>query len=191
MDPLRHVKFFATVKHAGQLYKGLPYTHHLAAVEGVLRRFQVTDPDMLTAAWLHDAVEDTETSLKEVREMFGDTVGNLVGAVTDEPGPNRKVRHALTYPKIRTVAGAVQLKLADRIANVEAGGNLVRMYREEHEDFKRALYTAGQYEKMWEYLDLALQEKTLVKTPSGVDVIYCRSCGGACDSRGQCFCPPQ
>ncbi len=51
MDPLRHVKFFATIKHAGQTYSsGLPYTHHLAAVEAVLRRFNVTDENMLAAS---------------------------------------------------------------------------------------------------------------------------------------------
>ena len=53
------------------------------------------------ASWLHDVVEDTETKLKEVEEMFGPEVARLVSAVTNEDGPNRKVRHALTYPKIR------------------------------------------------------------------------------------------
>lgn len=154
MDPLRHVKFFATVKHAGQTYSsGLPYTHHLAAVEQVLRRFNITDEDMLTASWLHDVVEDTETKLKEIEEMFGPEVARLVHAVTNEDGPNRKTRHALTYPKIRENGEkAIRLKLADRIANVEAGGNLVGMYRKEYEDFKRALYTPNQAEDMWKHL---------------------------------------
>lgn len=158
MDPLRHVKFFAAVKHAGQTYAGLPYTHHLAAVEQVLRRFNITDENMLTASWLHDVVEDTEVKLKEVEEMFGPEVARLVHAVTNEDGPNRKVRHALTYPKIREAGEkAIQLKLADRIANVEAGGNLVGMYRKEHEDFKRALYTSGQADTMWEHLNALMK----------------------------------
>jgi len=154
MDPLRHVKFFAAVKHAGQTYgSGLPYTHHLAAVEQVLRRFGVVDENILTASWLHDVVEDTPTKLKEVEEMFGPEVARLVHAVTNEDGPNRKTRHALTYPKIREAGDkAIQLKLADRIANVESGGNLVGMYRKEFEDFKRALYTTGQAEDMWQCL---------------------------------------
>ncbi len=161
MDPLRHVKFFASVKHSGQTYgSGLPYTHHLAAVEQVLRRFNVTDEAMLTASWLHDVVEDTETKLKEIEEMFGPEVARLVHAVTNEEGANRKIRHALTYPKIRE-AGlyAVKLKLADRIANVEAGGNLVGMYRKEHEDFKRALFTPGENEEMWKHLESLMASK--------------------------------
>ena len=159
MDPLRHVKFFAAVKHAGQAYgSGLPYTHHLAAVEQVLRRFNIADENLLIAAWLHDVVEDTETKLKEVEEMFGPEVARLVHAVTNEDGPNRKTRHALTYPKIREAGeNAIRLKLADRIANVESGGNLVGMYKKEHEDFKRALYTANQAEDMWEHLNALLK----------------------------------
>src|SRR5688572_14460291 len=155
---LKFAKFYAATKHAAQSYSGLPYTHHLAAVEAVLRRYGVDDENMLVAAWLHDVVEDVKgVKLKEIREFFGDAVGNLVGAVTNEPGENRKIRAALTYPKIRNMAGAVQLKLADRIANVEQGGTLVDMYAKEYEDFKRALYTPGQYEGMWARLDLLLK----------------------------------
>lgn len=160
LDPLRWAKFFATAKHAGQTYAGLPYTHHLSAVEQVLRRFlkpTLVGLDrieaLFQAAWLHDVVEDTDTKLKEIYEMFGDDVAVLVGAVTNEKGENRKVRAALTYPKIRSIPGAVCLKLADRIANVEQGGQLVQMYAKEYDDFKRNLYSAGEYEGMWSHLD--------------------------------------
>lgn len=145
-DPLAQAKTFATYHHVsrkGQLYGPLPYTHHLAAVEGVVRRF-VSDPSylhtLLVASWLHDVVEDTDASIRDVEEQFGDQVAELVAAVTSEPGPNRKTRNALTYPKIREAGAiAVMLKLADRIANVEHGGGAVEMYRREHEDFKHGL----------------------------------------------------
>lgn len=158
---LKFARYYASVKHAGQTYSGdLPYTHHLAAVEAVLRRFGgpgVDDGEMLAAAWLHDVVEDTGTKLKQIEELFGAEVARLVGAVTNEPGENRKVRHALTYPKIREAGPkAVVLKLADRIANVEAGGSMVKMYRKEYESFKRNLYTIGQSSAMWLHLDLIL-----------------------------------
>lgn len=161
MDPLRFAKFFAAVKHGDQKYAGgLPYTHHLQAVEGVLRRFGTASwvpdsEDLFVAAWLHDVVEDTNTKLKEIEEMFGPIVAKLVNAVTNEPGANRKIRHALTYPKVRAAGnGAVRLKLADRIANVEQGGAQLQMYQKEYEDFKRALYTAGDgNDDMWAHLD--------------------------------------
>lgn len=154
LDPLRWAKFFASVKHQNQLYAtGLPYTHHLEAVEGVLRKFLIVGDILLQAAWLHDVVEDTNTKVKEIAEMFGEEVAVLVAAVTNEPGENRKVRAALTYPKIRNTKSAVCLKLADRIANVEHGGKLVDMYKREYEDFRRALYTKDEYENMWNHLD--------------------------------------
>jgi (p)ppGpp synthase/HD superfamily hydrolase len=167
IDALKVARFFATVKHAGQLYSGVPYTHHLAAVEATLRRFgpsvhygavvsefDAADEVLLVAAWLHDAVEDTGTKVKEIAEMFGEDVAKLVAAVTDEPGDNRKIRKALTYPKIRAAGRlAVRLKLADRIANIEAGGTLSDMYRKEQEDFRRALHTPGENEDMWKHLD--------------------------------------
>jgi (p)ppGpp synthase/HD superfamily hydrolase len=165
LDPLRHVKFFAAVKHGDQKYAGgLPYTHHLAAVEAVLRRFPPFNffehgSHVLEAAWLHDVVEATDTKLKQIVEMFGEDVANLVRAVTNEPGENRKVRAALTYPKIRAAGPeAVALKLADRIANVEQGGSLVDMYRKEYEAFRRALRTEGQCMEMWNYLDNLMKE---------------------------------
>ena len=160
MDPLRHVKFFAAVKHGNQTYSnGLPYTHHLAAVEQVLRRFGVEEHAMLEAAWLHDVVEDTTTKLKDVAEMFGERVAALVGSVTNEPGPNRKMRGLATYPKTLAQEGGVCLKLADRIANVEAGGKLVDMYRKEYDGFRRALYTPGICEEMWAHLDELMKEE--------------------------------
>lgn len=155
-DPLRWAKYFAAIKHGKNTYStGLPYTHHLAAVEQVLRRFGYHDPqdlDLLEAAWLHDVVEDTGTKIREVREMFGWRVGDLVEAVTDGPGENRAAKHAATYPKIRQCPEATALKLADRIANVEQGAK-TQMYLDEHEDFKRGLYVEGEYLPMWGHLD--------------------------------------
>lgn len=156
LDPLRWHKFYATVKHGDQKYGFLPYTTHLAAVENVLRRFDVADLILLGAAWLHDVCEDTGTKVKEIEELFGEETALIVGAVTNEKGENRKVRAALTYPKIRANKKAVTLKLADRLANVENGGSLVTMYRKEYEDFRRALYTKDENEEMWNCLDRLL-----------------------------------
>jgi (p)ppGpp synthase/HD superfamily hydrolase len=176
MDRLTHAKFYATQHHVvkhGQMYGVLPYTHHLADVERVLRRFgpansiymglghegdgydrSTLDEDMLVAAWLHDIVEDTEVKRRDVEELFGEQVSRLVEAVTSEEGANRKVRTALTYPKTRAAgAPGVRLKLADRIANVENGGASVGMYRKEYPDFRRGLHTPAQNDDMWSHLD--------------------------------------
>ena len=61
--------------------------------------------------------------------------------MTDEAGANRKERHRLTHLKIRGRSDAVRVKLADRIANMEASmeqrSHLRGMYRQEHAAFRR------------------------------------------------------
>ncbi len=157
MNLITQAQLFATQKHVldnRQLYGNvLPYTHHLAAVADVLERYGWTmDENLTVAAWLHDVIEDTRDKANEVRrrdidEIFNEDVGALVWAVTSEDGPNRKVRNALTYPKIYEAGlSAVKLKLADRIANVEysvvSGGRAGRMYKEEHAGFLRGIGVA-------------------------------------------------
>ena len=181
MDIVTHAKLFATQRHVldnHQLYGGvLPYTHHLEAVERVIRRFGVPflngkeDDNLIAAAWLHDVVEDTrgrpnEVRAREIEEIFGEDIAMLVGAVTSEDGTNRKIRNALTYPKIRAAGErATALKLADRIANVEYGGNSGKvggMYHKEYPDFRHALHAAAPanlylVNQMWHHLDLLLE----------------------------------
>lgn len=164
MDILTSAKSYATLHHVirkGQLYGVLPYTHHLAAVERVLRDFDELRPEMLVAAWLHDVVEDTDVKLRDVEENFGPEVARLVGAVTSEEAPSRKARVAMTYPKIRDAGpDAIRLKLADRIANVESGGSSGAMYAKEHRDFRHALRDPEDHLnwKMWVRLDGAIDE---------------------------------
>ncbi len=143
------------IERKKQMYGVLPYTHHLADVEEILRDFGETRQEMLIAAWLHDIVEDTDYKIRDVEENFGEEVARLVGAVTSEKGENRKIRNALTYPKIReTGEDAVRLKLADRIANVSTGGGSFSMYKKEYDSFRHALYSPGSSnEDMWQELD--------------------------------------
>lgn len=158
-DPVHAAEMIADVVFSdkGQTYGLDPYVKHLRDVYDVLLRFDVTDRNMLTAAFLHDILEDTEVSHQTLVDLFGIAVVDLVWAVTDEPGASRKARKEATYPKIRSEPGAVQLKLADRIANIENSlrtgeMRMFRMYRKEHLDFTKALRVIGEYDDMWDHL---------------------------------------
>ncbi|MGX1804470.1 HD domain-containing protein [Nocardia sp. NPDC055321] len=165
---------FAVAAHGGQLYGGLPYVMHLAAVRGVLRDFGIAG-DVGVAAWLHDVVEDTAVTVDEVRSGFGDGVAELVWAVTGV-GANRQARNADAYAKIGEWPEAVVLKLADRIANVEAGSrgsSLWEMYRREHPAFKAALSVpsglVGDREtvtRMWARLDEQFDRSRCPRAPT-------------------------
>ena len=147
MDAISAAKSFATLHHVirkGQLYGNLPHTHHLQRVEEVLLSFGERREHVRVAAWLHDIIEDTDVKYRDVEENFGVPVATLVQAVTSEDGLNRRVRNALTYPKIRKVGpDAVRLKLADRFANVTHGGGSATMYAMEYGEFRHGLYDPG------------------------------------------------
>lgn len=143
----------AVAVHRHQKYGNEPYTKHLKDVVAVLKSFAINDPYLLAAAWLHDAVEDTELTILSVQAEFGADVASLVYAVTTEPGKNRKERNAKTYPKIKAIKEAVYLKLADRIANVQASiesnPQKLKMYQKEFPDFQKALKQPGVADRMW------------------------------------------
>ena len=114
---------FAAHKHRDHRRKDpnhSPYVNHLIEVAELLWRVGgVRDPALLTAAVLHDAIEDTHTSPDEIRECFGQEVLDLVLEVTDDKSlpqaerKRRQVEHA-AHISLR----ARQLKLADKICNV-------------------------------------------------------------------------
>jgi (p)ppGpp synthase/HD superfamily hydrolase len=72
--------------HSGQVRNGsggMPYIEHPIQVAGLLDEHGYGD-EVLAAALLHDVVEDSETTLDELREKFGGGVAGLVGAMTDD-----------------------------------------------------------------------------------------------------------
>lgn len=184
MKPSNLIEFakkFASIAHAdhGDTYDGRSYDYHTQAVVDVLMRFDEFDKVTLAAGYLHDVVEDVGVSITTIEDLFGEKVATLVGALTDEPGANRKERKMKTYPKIRATPGAVKLKLADRIANIENGIKLsdkrfFLMYKKEHTEFEKALRGDDPQEKaMWDHLTtlfaLGTQKFTTPPTPELVN----------------------
>ena len=75
---------FAVRAHAGteRRGKGYPYiVHPLEAVEIVAT--MTSDQELLAAAALHDTVEDTDVTVEQIREEFGDRVAELVVSESD------------------------------------------------------------------------------------------------------------
>lgn len=111
---------FAIAAHGGQLYGDRPYADHLAAVVQILRDHGYDDQSTwLAAGWLHDVIEDTPVILGDLENRFGGLVCAIVWACTGE-GKTRAERNASIYAKLRTAPVAVPVKVADRIANIEA-----------------------------------------------------------------------
>merc|ERR1712110_698505 len=79
---------FAAIKHKHQRRKNksaVPYINHPIGVAKILTsEVKVTDPIVLQAALLHDTVEDTDTTIEEIGDVFGDKVQSIVAEVTDD-----------------------------------------------------------------------------------------------------------
>jgi guanosine-3',5'-bis(diphosphate) 3'-pyrophosphohydrolase len=141
----------AVAAHGDQKYGNQPYSYHLAAVVRVLEDFGFSE-EHLAAGWLHDVAEDTSVVMEQIRAAFGDRIGDMVWAVTGEGYGDRNSHSTSIYDKIQVCTDAAAIKLADRIANVEAskaGDKHSIRYGREHERFASAIQPhVGQ--EMWE-----------------------------------------
>lgn len=176
MNKYDFAKSLADIAHFKQRYGTNPYTYHLNQVEMILNRFGFSSDEVLKiSAWLHDIIEDTEFSYEQIKHGFGAEIADVVYAVTNEMGRNRKERYAKTYPKIQANKRALILKLADRIANIEqakgTNSRYVDMYRKEWGDFYGHLFDPNGMDprvaKMWTYLESLFDEENDEQNYSG------------------------
>jgi len=152
---------YATKIHGDQRYGEHPYTYHLRAVVAVLKKFGYVDDNLISAAWLHDSLEDTDTTYDELVSRFGNEIADLVSCVTDGPGRNRKERKAHSYKKMKDDRRSIAIKLADRIANVgeslQNNPKLFKMYVKERETFERNLLDPNiffnEFSRLWLHLN--------------------------------------
>jgi guanosine-3',5'-bis(diphosphate) 3'-pyrophosphohydrolase len=116
---------FSESAHEGQFRKsGEPYIAHPLAVASILGKWHL-DSQALTAALLHDVVEDTEVTKNEIAEQFGRPVAELVDGVskldriqfdTQEKAQAENFRKML-LAMARDVR-VMLIKLADRLHNM-------------------------------------------------------------------------
>ena len=128
----------AARRHSGMQRKGRgnePYINHLAEVANLLSTAtEGADAELVAAGWLHDSIEDTETTHRELAEKFGERVAALVVEVTDDmtlPKDERRRRQVVEAP--RKSPGAKLIKIADKISNIRAR-ILTRPNQDERDD---------------------------------------------------------
>ena len=127
LEPLRRAYVLAESSHRGQMRKsGEPYITHPLAVTLILAELGA-ETTTLTASLLHDTVEDTEVTLDQVREEFGDEVCYLVDGVTKlEKVDYGAAAEPETFRKMLVATGndvrVMSIKLADRLHNMRTLG---------------------------------------------------------------------
>ncbi len=116
---MEEVQAFARKVHEGQTHDDDPYWVHLQDTVDVLARFDVDDLEVIAAGWLHDSLSYSNTTLRELTELFGEGVSRMVWAVTAPVyfGPTKRATMMAT--KIPAIRGAMTVKLAALIAAME------------------------------------------------------------------------
>ncbi len=118
---------------------GEPFVAHPLHVASILAHLRL-DAQALTAALLHDTVEDTELSLQDIEESFGPEVSRLVDGLTKlgkirlsaEDDRHRKLQEAQSENLRKMFLAMVEdprvvlIKLADRLHNMRTIGALPR-----------------------------------------------------------------
>ncbi len=124
-DALNRAYVFAMKKHGAQLRaSGDPYYSHPVEVAGILTKFKL-DSASVIAGLLHDTVEDTDTTVEEIKSLFGEQVAQIVDGLTklamiEQKSVNNK--QAENFRKLLLAMSedirVLLIKLADRLHNM-------------------------------------------------------------------------
>jgi len=157
-EMIAKAEIFAGKAHEGQMRKGgndVPYIAHPIAVASILKANNATTEAVL-GGLLHDVVEDTPVTLKEIGDAFGLGVQNLVEYVTEEktsngerlPWRDRKVAYLEMIGK--APYDAVLIAAADKVANAR---DMVTDYQVIGEELWN-IFNADKENQFWYYTTL-------------------------------------
>ncbi len=125
LDMVRRAYEYASAAHAGQLrLSGDPYIMHPASVALTLAQMGF-DEHTVAAGLLHDTVEDTDSSIDELDELFGEQVADIVDGVTKINMMTFETKEEAQSENIRKMILSMAhdirvplVKLADRLHNM-------------------------------------------------------------------------
>lgn len=151
---------FATKAHEGQFRKGtqIPYILHpmeAAAIVGTM----TTDEEIIAGAILHDVVEDTDTTVEDVINLFGARIGSLVASESENkrealPAESTwKIRKQETLEHLKTASIEVKMiALGDKLSNIRA---IYRDYQKIGDELWQRFNQKDKDEHYWYYSGIA------------------------------------
>src|SRR5512139_1641785 len=131
LELLRRAYVFSAREHKGQVrHSGEPYLVHPLEVANLLADMKL-DVVAIAAGLLHDIVEDTQTPIERIKELFGADVGHVVEGVTKLGAiqfSSSEERQAENFRKMLLAMvddiRVILVKLADRLHNMRTLGHL-------------------------------------------------------------------
>jgi len=115
-------EFYAKDKHKHMTRKDgvTPYSAHLESVVSHLKSLGIIDEDILCSGWLHDTIEDTDTTFDDLYERFGRKVAILVSSLSKDEKLAKKERERLYVKQLKDAPlDAKIIKLCDISANLK------------------------------------------------------------------------
>ena len=121
LELVKKAELFAKNKHAGMMKRD-GMTSHSKHLEGVVNRLKslgVIDEELLGTGWLHDTIEDTETTFDDLFEKFGQRIAVLVMSLSKDNTLPRKQRERIYVRKLKESSmDAKLIKLCDISTNL-------------------------------------------------------------------------
>lgn len=161
MNMLEEAIIYATVLHQSKVrkFQNTPYILHPLEVAQILSTI-TDDLEVITAGILHDIVEDTNGTLEEIRERFGDRVAFIVSSESENkyPGENpadtwkRRKEESIEQLMDSEDPGVKMLWLADKLANIRS---LARMHSEMGDNLWKELHQSDPEMQRWYYRSIA------------------------------------
>lgn len=174
---------FAVLAHSGQVRKGNkkePAIVHPIAVAEILRQYGA-DENVISAAYLHDVVEDTKYTIEDIRRIFGEDIAHLVEVATEKDKSKsweERKQAKIEDLKSRTLREKL-IPIADKISNIE---DMAKIFKEKgFKDF--SAFKRGQQQQEWYYRNvfysLRLNEKPqnplLIRLENGINNAFGRT----------------
>lgn len=113
---------FAIEAHRGMFRKGtdIPYIVHPIETAVIVSTF-TDDEEMISAALLHDVVEDTGVTGEELEHRFGPRVAGLVLAESEDKSHSWQERKAATLKHLESASREIKiLALGDKLSNIRS-----------------------------------------------------------------------
>lgn len=166
---------FAVKAHDGQVRKGTtrPYVLHPLEVGAIVARM-TDDPEIISAAILHDTVEDCEGVTRELLSReFSERVAMLVSQESEDKSKTWMERKSDTIERLKCAPREVQLiALGDKLSNIR---DIDRDYREIGEELWQRFRMKDKAIIGWYYKNLRESLKNLEEIPEYQE--YCRLVG--------------
>ena len=165
LEVIQRAYEYADEKHKNQLRKsGEPYIIHPLAVAEIVAEIGL-DTDAITAALLHDCLEDTDASFEDISRMFGETVANLVEGVTKLTRVQYSTMEEQQMENLRKMFKDIRvilIKIADRLHNTrtlqyQTPAKQISKSMETMEVYAPLAHRLGMQKIKWELEDTSLQ----------------------------------